>query len=408
MASRILIVCEDFVPRSGGVAMMMHSIANEIALTGVDTVVYPSKDVPPSIVRHYRFSNEVSGLKGQVSEGPKEPQVAKVVSQLRPDVILFGDFGYRPYLSNLFLDEKASQSLPEIQCLSICHGGDLLTSLPSSWPPLRRVAKWVRYQLQGKRSRVARIRRTLEDSTHVFANSAYTSSLIKSRFSTESTVIGCGIGLDVLEREVDACPIPSSEAKRGFKKQAGIPNRPTLISVGRLVASKNLAHTLQALRSLPDSQYVIVGSGPLEQELKDQASTLGVADRTIFVGQVSEEEKWTLLRSADVMSFPSIQAKGGRVEGFGIVMLEATAAGTPVVAGDTGGIRDFVKHEVTGLLVDPGKPSDSATAVQRLIDDENLKHRLVESGRKAIAERYNWGSIAQQILAPLQPRPTSV
>jgi glycosyltransferase involved in cell wall biosynthesis len=173
----------------------------------------------------------------------------------------------------------------------------------------------------------------------------------------------------------------------GFAPPASLPPRLTqphsftIISVGRLIPRKDFDTLLAALAQMKQqkAELWIVGDGPARRELEQLARRRGIASRVKFWGFVSEEEKWRLLRRADVF------ASSSRHEGFGIVFLEAMYAGLPVVATDVGGQRDFLFAGVNALLVPPESPTALAEALDCLARDASLRARLAQAAQERIA-----------------------
>lgn len=166
---------------------------------------------------------------------------------------------------------------------------------------------------------------------------------------------------------------------------------PLVFSAGRMTRQKGMDTLIEAvpmiLRSYPETKFIISGSGPERQPVIDYANEIGVAHACIFLNSLSRPEYIDLLRVADVVAIPS------RNEPFGIVILEAWAAGKPVVATTAGGPRDFVWNEVNGMLVD-ANPGGIAHGVGTLFSNHEWARELGANGRKAVEEEYNWDNVA--------------
>jgi len=157
----------------------------------------------------------------------------------------------------------------------------------------------------------------------------------------------------------------------------------TAITVGSLVPRKRLDTVLHAVASLPREdavQVLVVGDGPQRSELERLASSLGLVRRVRFTGMVAPEEVPRRLATADVFVLAS------ESEGRPNALLEAMAAGLPVVATRIPGVRELVDHGVTGFLFDVGDAAGLAAALGRLRDDPGLRARLGAAGRRRIAE----------------------
>lgn len=166
-----------------------------------------------------------------------------------------------------------------------------------------------------------------------------------------------------------------------------------VLFIGRLVREKGVHLLIDAsdeiLAEFPKTKFVIVGKGPLQDELMVQVDRLGISHQVTFAGFVPDETRNGLLRMADVAVFPSLY------EPFGIVALEAMAAGTPIVAADVGGLGDIVKHNHTGLKMLPGDAHSLAVQTNRLLRDREFARQLTSDAKAELA-RFAWEEIAAQ------------
>lgn len=160
---------------------------------------------------------------------------------------------------------------------------------------------------------------------------------------------------------------PASEPRDGDLRS----DRFYLIAVGRLVPRKGFDHLIRAMTRLPEHiELLLVGDGPLDAELREQARAEGVSDRVRFMGFLSRERLSGYLRRADCFVLSSLH------EGLGIVVQEAMDAGLPVVATDNGGQVDLIQSPRNGLLVPPGDPVALAAAVLRIHDEPSLAESM--------------------------------
>jgi glycosyltransferase involved in cell wall biosynthesis len=228
--------------------------------------------------------------------------------------------------------------------------------------------------------------------------------------------------LRLAAREATACTAVSSVLQRELKSVAGVdaavipmgvdtavfvganrhrrPRRPQVLFVGRLAEKKGVRYLINAWplvqTSHPNAKLVIVGDGPERKGLEDLANGLRLTDAVEFVGGLPNDELPAYYAAADVLVAPSIVSRSGDTEGLPVVILEAAASGTPIVASNVGGIADAIEHERTGLLVEPASPAAIADAIKRLLDDRRLCTALVRGARRAVVERYSWDVVADQ------------
>lgn len=149
--------------------------------------------------------------------------------------------------------------------------------------------------------------------------------------------------------------------------------------VGRLAVEKNVESLVRAAAGLPGARLLVVGEGPLRTTLADLARRLGVPAE--FPGAISNARLPALLARMSVFVLPS------RYEWSPKSLLEAMAAGVPVLAADVPGIRDLVRHAETGWLA-PGDPDGLREGLARLLDDPALRERLAEAGRRHVLEHH--------------------
>jgi hypothetical protein len=169
------------------------------------------------------------------------------------------------------------------------------------------------------------------------------------------------------------------------------PGATVLLALSRLHEKKGIDVLLRALVDLPDCVAWIAGDGPLEAELKAMAGRLGVADRARFLGWRSD--RGALLGAADVCVLPS------RYEPFGTVMLEAWAAGVPLVAAASRGPKDLIADGDNGLLVAIDDAGALAAAIRRLQRDSALKAHLIARGRADYQQGYTREAVTARMLA---------
>ncbi len=175
--------------------------------------------------------------------------------------------------------------------------------------------------------------------------------------------------------------------------------RPTVAVVTRLVPHKQLHHLVEAVPDLlvnwPDLRVTIAGSGPAGEGLEAQARQLGLEKVVTFPGRVSEETKHQLLAEAWLTVAPSM------AEGWGLTVMEASAVGTPAVAYDVPGLRDSVRHGITGWLVQPGE--SLATTLNGAIAELSDPQRQRAIGAQAMrwAANFSWDSSADRLASVL-------
>jgi glycosyltransferase involved in cell wall biosynthesis len=180
---------------------------------------------------------------------------------------------------------------------------------------------------------------------------------------------------------------------REFRLKYALPNEKIVLYVGRLVYEKGIHILINAVPKIlakVDAKFVIVGSGYMQEQLSNIVKSMGLEHKVLFTGFVDEANLQKLQKVADVSVVPSL------FEPFGIVALEAMAAGSPVVVSDTGGLSEIVEHEVTGVKVYPNNTDSLSWGITKVLTDENFAKFIRENAHKTILEKYDWNRIAQQ------------
>ncbi|TXH43310.1 MAG: glycosyltransferase family 1 protein [Actinobacteria bacterium] len=182
----------------------------------------------------------------------------------------------------------------------------------------------------------------------------------------------------------------------------GLAGRPVIVCVSRLMPRKGQDTLIEALpliqRSIPDAALLIVGGGPYRQKLQDLVAELGLGRDVVLTGTVPWEELPAHYAAGDVFAMPCrTRNRGLDVEGLGIVYLEASATGLPVVAGDSGGAPDAVLEGETGYVVPGGDPQAVASRLIELLADDDLRSRLGAGGRAWIEAKWRWPLISDRL-----------
>lgn len=193
---------------------------------------------------------------------------------------------------------------------------------------------------------------------------------------------------DLWQRGVDTelfQPHLASQDMRSRLSQ-GHPEQPLLLYVGRLSAEKEVDRIKPVLEAIPGARLALVGDGPHRQALEKHFADTP----THFVGYLQGQELASAFASADAFVFPS------RTETLGLVLLEAMAAGCPVVAARSGGIPDIVEDGVNGYLFDPADENGAIVATQRLLARADERETLRRNARQE-AERWGWSAATRQL-----------
>jgi glycogen(starch) synthase len=188
----------------------------------------------------------------------------------------------------------------------------------------------------------------------------------------------------------DLVPVPNLD---DLRQRFAQPDEQLVLLVGRLVYEKGFQLALEALPGLIERvgkvRFLVAGSGTHEQELRQQATALGLDDHGTFLGWIGDDVLHSLYRIADLTVVPSIY------EPFGLVALEAMASGCPCLVADTGGLREVVPNEDVGLRFEARDPDSLAQMAERLLTDDELRDRLVAEASEHVLT-FDWADVARQ------------
>lgn len=374
---KTLIVTNDFPPRPGGIQAFLHNMA--LRLDPERFVVYAST---------WKRSRE--GIEATAAFDAEQPFT---VVRDRTTMLL----------PTPRVTARATALLREHGCESVWFGAAAPLGLMA--PALRRAgarrlvatthgheAGWA--QLPASRQLLRRIGESTDTIT-------YLGEYTRSRIAAALTPAAAGRMVQ-LPPGVDEKTFHPDSGGAEVRERLGLSDRPVVVCVSRLVPRKGQDTLIRALpeilRRVPDAVLLIVGGGPYEQELRKLADRTGVAASVRFTGAVPWAELPAHYGAGDVFAMPCRTRRGGLdVEGLGIVYLEASATGLPVVAGDSGGAPDAVLDGETGWVVRGDAPEESADRIATLLLDPELRARMGERGRRWVEERWRWDLLAERL-----------
>jgi glycosyltransferase involved in cell wall biosynthesis len=186
--------------------------------------------------------------------------------------------------------------------------------------------------------------------------------------------------ISVLHNPVDLTSIATAAAEPLDRAHDWLWSHPVIVAAGRLADAKNYPLLLDAfalVRARLSAKLFILGDGEREPALREQVDCLGLGGSVVFCG--FQRNPWRYIARADILALSS------RYEGFGNVLIEAMACGVPVVATSSPGTREIIRDGVDGLLVDVHEPAALAAALERLLRDEALRHRMSQEARRRAA-----------------------
>ncbi|MFE3741421.1 glycosyltransferase family 4 protein [Streptomyces sp. NPDC059134] len=378
---KTLIVTNDFPPRPGGIQAFLHNMA--LRLDPERIVVYAS--------------TWKRGREGVEATDAFDAEQPFTVVRDRTTMLL----------PTPRVTRRAVALLREHGCESVWFGAAAPLGLMA--PALRRAgarrlvatthgheAGWA--QLPASRQLLRRIGESTDTIT-------YLGDYTRSRIAPALTP-GAAARMRQLPPGVDEKTFHPDSGGAVVRAALGLADRPVVVCVSRLVPRKGQDTLIRAMPAIlarvPDAVLLIVGGGPYESDLRKLAAATGVDGSVRFTGAVPWGQLPAHFGAGDVFAMPCRTRRGGLdVEGLGIVYLEASATGLPVVAGDSGGAPDAVLDGETGWVVHGGPPDvaarESAERIVTLLEDPELRRRMGERGRAWVEERWRWDLLAERL-----------
>jgi phosphatidylinositol alpha-1,6-mannosyltransferase len=364
---KTLCITNDFGPRAGGIETFVIGLIERMPRDSVvvytsnqgDTAEYDRKWFEKYGVEVIRDKSKVLLPTFRVGK-----QVRKVLHDRGIERVFFGAAAPLALLSQGLRKAGASR------IVALTHGHEVWWA--KVWP-----FNWL----------LRRIGNGVDVLTYLgsFTQRAISRSLSKG---AKESMVRIAPGIDTSHFAPDA---KSSQLKR----ELDLEGKRVIVSVGRLVHRKGqdtLVESLpRILESYPDAHLLFVGVGPHLQHIHKRAVQLGVLASISFVGRVQYQELPRFISVGEIFAMPSRSRLAGlEVEGLGIVYLEASACGLPVVGGLSGGAPDALLEGETGFAVDGLSPDCVSEAIIKLLDDPEMGKRMGSRGRQWIVDEWEW------------------
>ena len=363
---RILCVTNDFGPRAGGIETFVMGLIERLPFGSVIVYTSAQEDSAPYDLKWLKeFGVEVVRDKSKILL--PTPGVAYCVNALvRERKITTVFFGAAAPLGLL---SKGLRRAGVKEIVALTHGHEVWWS--KVWP----------FTMAMKS-----ISRHVNHLTYLgeFTRSAIASSVTKE--AAQSMVkIAPGIDTDHFS------PVNASQ----LREELGLTHKKVIVSVGRLVHRKGQDVLIEAMPAIieevPEAHVLMIGEGPYRSYLENRVKTLGLQERVTFIGRIQYADLPQYICAGDLFVMPSRSRLAGlEVEGLGIVYLEASACGLPVIAGNSGGAPDAVLEGETGLVVDGTQKTDVAAAVVQLLLDPDRSKAMGIAGRQWIIREWRW------------------
>lgn len=364
---KTLLVTNDFPPRPGGIQQFVHNLA--LRLPPDEVVVYCSSWRGKEAFDAAQPFEVIREDTGMLLPTPAVARRAQEIARSSGcDSVLFGATAPLGLLAHGLRAEAGIA-----RAVGLTHGHE---------------AGWA--ALPGSRAALKRIARGCDTITYL---GEYFRRRLEPAIGslTELRRLAPGVDADAYHPDVDGAEV---------RKRHDLADRPVIVCISRLVPRKGQDSLVRAmphvLAKVPDAVLLIVSGGPDRKRLERLTRDVGVASSVVFTGGVAWEELPAHYAAGDVFAMPCRTRWGGLdVEGLGIVYLEASATGLPVIAGDSGGAPDAVLDGETGYVV-----GDLTGLVDRLVElltDRALAQRMGAAGRAWVEREWRWDLQAQRL-----------
>ena len=367
MAENILCITNDFGPRAGGIETFVMGLIERLPRGCVtvytsqqgDTSVYDQGWLDQFGVKVIRDRSKILLPTPRVIHSVKQ-----VITTEKIRVVFFGA------AAPLAVMARGLRKVGAQKIISLTHGHEVWWA--KLWP-----FNWV-------------LRQIGNNVDHLTYLGDFTRSQITRALSTRarSAMVKMAPGIDTTHFA------PQSSAIE-LRDSLGLTNKKVIVSVGRLVHRKGQDSLISALPEIlqhhPDAHILMVGEGPYRAHLENLVAKLAVESSITFIGRIQYADLPRYICTGDIFAMPSRSRLAGlEVEGLGIVYLEASACGLPVIAGKSGGAPDAVIEGETGVTVDGSEPSEIAKAITLLFDDPIKAREMGARGREWILSNWRW------------------
>ena len=360
----ILLVTNDFGPRAGGIETFVIGLLERIP-SGEVVVYTSSQEESADFDQRWKSEYGVDVIRDRSSILLPTPRVIKNLRNLlRARSITKVWFGAAAPLG---LSARWLRKAGATHVVALTHGHEVWWS--KVWP-----FSWL----------MSEIARSVDVATYL---GDFTKEALAPRFKDPNKLRKIAPGIDTEHFK------PSNSTV--LRRELGIGDRPTIISVGRLVHRKGQDRLVEAMsrivKELPNALLVFVGEGPHRKVLDRLVKKHELQEHVRFIGRIHYADLPRYIALGDVFAMPSrSRLLGLEVEGLGIVYLEASACGLPVVGGSSGGAPDAVKNGITGFVVDGNNVEEIAERTTQLLLDHQLRKAMGQAGREWAVAEWRW------------------
>jgi glycogen(starch) synthase len=382
VSTRVLILSWEYPPLiEGGLARHVRKLSEQLVRQGLDVHV---------LTRGHEESPSEEDMEGVVVHRVREPKRPRDLSE------------FVAWIEHMNSDMLAAGvELGDRFSFDVVHGHDWLVAVACDHLARRfrcplavtihateygRHQGWVDKHPQ---SHIHGVEKWMANrAERVITCSAYMREHVADIYGLEENSIA------VIPNGIDPNELVPVDDLDALRSRFAAPHEKLVLLVGRLVYEKGFQLALEALPGLIERlgnvRFLVAGSGTHEQQLRAQATDLGLHRYGTFLGWIGDDVLHSLYRIADLTVVPSIY------EPFGLVALEAMASGCPCLVADTGGLREVVPNEDVGLRFSSRDPRSLGEMAERLLTDADLRERLVAEASEHVLT-FDWGDVARQV-----------
>lgn len=369
---KVLWITPSFFPLVGGLEVYVEKVVGslshlcDVGLVTKDGQWFPGEDP----ISHFTVS--ATQPQGFRARWQTAEELRRIVSEFSPDLVHLGGAEVAVH----------RWAIPEgTPVVATVHGNDLTLARSTNANPVHRT----------------RIIEGLNACEQIFAVSQHTAGLCREwGITAQITVVTAGVDTEFFQ----PWPAIGEQARLDFQMPEDVP---VLLTVSRLVPRKGHMCVLEAIRGLPfPVHWVVAGDGPCRDQLLKAADEFEIGDRVSLWGAVSDDDLPGLYNACDMFVFVPEERRmaDGRVdsEGFGLVYLEASSCGKPVIGSRISGCKDAVIDGATGILVRPADPDQLSRAIKFLVQNPDIAEDLGTSGRMFVQASGGWQRLARQTI----------
>lgn len=366
---RIALVTSELYPQTGGIQTFVAAVAHELGRRhSVGVIAGNGQTLPPGSSARCLAQIPLARPRSTADQAAVASQLRSVLGAFAPDVVHFASAGLAVYVDAV---------PPGTRRVVTIHGNDVASPwqrVPGSSAVRRRIVEGV------------------NGCDAALAVSAHTAAMARA--------LGVGAPITVVRPGCDLDRFSQAPNGAAARRRLGIPaGAPVVLTVSRVAARKGHLHLMRALElAPPEWHWLVVGDGPERRAVQAAVASSPVARRCSFTGPVADAWLPAIYACCDLFAATPecrVGPAGTDSEGFGIVFHEAGASARPVLATATAGVTEAVIDGVTGVLVAPGDPPATAAALERFLDDPDLRQRLGAAGRRHVNDTGGWPSVGR-------------